>query len=295
MSEEIERVIHQAHRLRGEEKFDEAINLLYSALGDHFGHESIIGALATLLAETEQFDRAERLFERLLDQPLPSRGLLLNYATFLAHSGRLDEARPVFHRAMASTACVMQRAMRQGDTAFLPDCINALALAECNLARIHLAQDDPAGARSLAEKWLVFEDSWVQASDIVSAALEAQGEDIDSAMRTLHLQSRAAPDMVASLVDAAYTTGGPQQRYEVLAIMAMSAHYLAFEWIDEFDGFRDLVDDAVRPLSRDSHALPEELRPLLPVVGRLLGEDWSEASSDEDDPESRDQLGFDFN
>jgi len=294
MSEEIQRVIHQAHRLRGEERFDEAITLLYGALGDHFGHESIIGALATLLAETEQFDRAERLFERVLDQPLPSRGLLLNYATFLAHSGRLDEARPVFNRAMALTTAVMQRAARSGDTVHLPDCIEALALAECNLARLHLAQDDPAGARALAEKWMVLEDSWVQASDIVTAAIEMEGGDVEKAMRQFHLESRAAPDMVATLVDSAYTTGEPQQRYEVLAIMAMSAHYLVFEWIDEFDGFRRLVDDAVRPLANNPKNLPDELRPLLAIVGQLLGEDWTDASGDEVEDDERDQLGFDF-
>lgn len=296
MSEEIQRVIHQAHRLRGEERFDEAINLLYAALGDHFGHESIIGALATLLAETEQFERAERLFERLLEQPLPSRGLLLNYATFLAHSGRLDEARPVFNRAMAATAGVIQRASNHGDTVHLPDCINALALAECNLARLHLAQDDAVGARALAEKWMVLEDSWVQASDIVTAAIELEGGDVEQAMRQFHLESRAAPDMVASLVDSAYTTGKPQQRYEVLAIMAMSAHYLAFDWLDEFDGFRNLVDDAVRPLTREPESLPDDLRPLLVIVGRLLGEDWTDMVGEESDeaPEETDQLGFEF-
>ena len=114
------------------------------------------------------------------------------------------------------------------------------------------------------------------------------------AMRQFHLESRAAPDMVATLVDSAYTTGEPQQRYEVLAIMAMSAHYLVFEWIDEFDGFRRLVDDAVRPLANNPKNLPDELRPLLAIVGQLLGEDWTDASGDEVEDDERDQLGFDF-
>ena len=111
-------VIHQAHRLRGEEKFDEAINLLYSALRPLGMNPSL--RLATLLAETECSIAPNACSN--VSGPAPAVSRMLSITLRFHRAGWTRRVR------LSGLYGMVQRA-RQAIRLF-PDCINALALAE---------------------------------------------------------------------------------------------------------------------------------------------------------------------
>ncbi len=208
-----------------------AIRFLYAELGENLSNPRIYITLATMLSENEEFDRAERVFQRAFAAGLEDEMLRLNYATFLAASGRAGQQIDEFRGFGSKMIVALGAAARDQSAWALRDTFGRWAAAECNLARLRLAEGNIDAARDLAEKWLVVEDIWHSAHEIVEGCI-AEGEELVEFAR-LHEAQRASPRMVAALFDEAQAT----DPLRALAIVAASTAYLPWRWIEGVDGF----------------------------------------------------------
>jgi Tfp pilus assembly protein PilF len=244
-----------------------AIRLLYDTLGSNLADVTVVTTLATMLSESEQFDRADRVFQRAFAAGVHGAALYLNYATFLAHSGRVTEAAPVFRRASAEVAKELQTTTNDPELAAH---LSQLIAADCNLARVRLIQGQFDAVRDLADRWLVCEQSWEDATDLVSACFSE--DQIDAELQHLHDERRAAPDMVAELVDKARLKG---EWFTALGIAAEACGYLAFDWLRSLDGFDAVVADVVARIDDriDQGDVPAEVRAQLVAVRRIVSVD----------------------
>ena len=223
----------EAVQLWREGRLDEAIALLYEALGDDFGNDDIIGVLAPMLAEAQQFERADRLFERALQAPHPSGELRLNYATFLCHSGRPALALPHFAAASSAFHRDLKSSVAAGFRQAAGDAIGMLAFCDCNLAKALGALGNYEMALVLVEPWLTDERVWERASTIAGGALEALGRDVHAAFATWHAERRAAPWMVVVLGEVAAMNTGDD--VDAFVVFVEGSAYLGFDWVAGLD------------------------------------------------------------
>jgi len=236
----LDNTTQRALDLRADGKIDDAIELLYEALGDDFGNAEVIGVLASMLSETEQFERAERLFKRALAQPDVPTYILLNYATFLAASGRHADAKEHFSNAAAHAVTDLQGLIHaSGARGPAVEAVEQLAVAECNLARTYHELGDYGVARALAEKWMTLESAWETAADIVFASIEREGLDVDAECARYHAAGRAAPSMAAELVHQAHEAPSAERPFEALHIATRAFAYLHFDWMADLEGFEE--------------------------------------------------------
>jgi tetratricopeptide (TPR) repeat protein len=232
-----------------------------------------------MLSETEQFDRADRLFQRALSTPAVPTSVLLNYATFLSHSGRLADAKPHYSNAAARAVGDLQALITaSGSSGAAAVAVQQLAIAECNLARTHLALGEVAVAKALAEKWLVMESTWGTAAEIVWDCVEHEGLDMDAEAARYHAACRASPAMVAELAHAAHERAETGAPFEALHIAAAGCAYLHFDWTKDLEGLAEELEQTAKEADvavrtgQASAAVRRDLK----VLASLLGRDWGE-------------------
>jgi hypothetical protein len=121
--------------------------------------------------------------------------------------------------------------------------------------------------RDLADRWLVCEGAWEGATDLVSACFPE--DQIDSELQNLHDERRAAPDMVAELVDKARLKG---EWFTALGIAAQACGYLAFDWLKPLNGFGFVLAKIVLTVEQrlEADGVPAEVHEHLAVVRLLL-------------------------
>jgi tetratricopeptide (TPR) repeat protein len=259
--------------LRRQGHIDQAIELLYRALARNLHDMDIATLLAGMLSEHQEFERAGRMFHRVLAHPPHGSHLLSNYATYLAHSGQFADARPAFRRAAAAQMSEAQEELWSDHDPAVTDRFYALAMTDCNLARMHLFAGDTATARDIAEKWLVSEGGWLHATWVVRACIEAEGLDPVGHIASLHDQRRASPDMVVELMQVAATWPEPH----LPAMIASTANdYLHFEWVLACEGAVALQETT--RVSREAvlaGTASEQEAEWLMLAGRAVDADWT--------------------
>jgi len=222
--------VNESLALRRAGNIEAAIKLLYDAWSTNLADTGVATTLATMLAETEQFERAERVFQRALAASPDDDTLQINYATFLGHSGRHAEAAPALRRAAARYTRELQRHVKAQPTDPAAEHLRKLATCDCNLARVHLARGDTGFARDLAEKWLVFDGVCHSACDVIGLCINAEDGDWIAECGQHHAEQRAAPAMVAELIEAAAGNDNAAA-LEVLRICDEALQYLHFDWL----------------------------------------------------------------
>ncbi|MFZ4578106.1 MAG: tetratricopeptide repeat protein [Myxococcota bacterium] len=265
--------IETAMDLRRQGHIDQAIELLYRALARNVQDLDIATLLAVMLSEHQEFERAGRMFRRVLACPPHGSYLLSNYATYLAHSGQLTDARSAFRRAAAVQMSEAQEELWSDHDPDVTERLRALAMTDCNLARMHLFSGNPAAARDIAEKWLVSEAGWLHASWVVRQCIQAEGLNPAAHIAALHSERRASPDMVIELMQVAVT--GPEPHLPAL-IAAIANHYLHFEWVAACEGATALqkATGPSRAAVLAGTASVEEAE-WLALAGRAVDADWT--------------------
>ncbi len=246
--------VRAALSLRESGDLSAAIRHLYAALAENLNDPHLYVTLATMLAENEEFDRAERIFQRAFDAGVDDPGLRLNYAVFQASSGRPGNHVTVLRGLGANVVHTLSRLSLDDPSSPFTEQIRHFALADCNLARLRLKQGNLDAARDLAEKWLVFPRVWESAHDTVVSCI-APGEEAEE-FQALHAESRASPAMIAWLSEQVNLVE-PQL---VVRLAGSAAAYLPWNWVQDLDGFDELLWKAIGQVRGEDGEIPQDLR-----------------------------------